>query len=297
MSVRVEDLGALGDDEVACRLTRRQRLHRVQQLLCDGRPVLDRARRIGGFRRPPQIDQAHGFGLRRQLVEDWLNVVVPQDQPRGRRTLRSRFERHPRARVQAALVFIMPWNPRQEPAGEPEDLGDHRAVLGQQRDIPGHPVGVGPNDPTVAVEDGWPMSRLREEQMVRSTDVVNPIDSPPGSDPRAVPRRPMRSGFGTRRRAAPDEGDSRVRQGLRAAARPASTSPIQWWTGAASGRPGTSHRNAGRVWRVRHKVRRAKRRRSAVAEAPRCQRFPVCRPDEYTLARAQSTGSLPVLSR
>ena len=87
-----------------------------------------------------------------------------------------RFERHPRARVQAALVLIMPWNPRQEPAGEPEDLGDHRAVLGQQRDIPGHPVRVGPNDPTVAVEDGWPMSRLREEQMVRSTDVVNPID-------------------------------------------------------------------------------------------------------------------------
>ena len=53
----------------------------------------------------------------------------------------------------AALVLIMPWNPRHEPAGEPEDLGDHRAVLGQQRDIAGHPVRVGPNDPTVAVGD------------------------------------------------------------------------------------------------------------------------------------------------
>src|SRR6476659_10671165 len=71
----------------------------------------------------------------------------------------------------------MTWNPRQESASEPAYLGDHRAVLGEQRDIPRHSVRVGPNDPTVAVEDGWPMRRLREEQMVRSTDVVDPIDS------------------------------------------------------------------------------------------------------------------------
>ena len=48
----------------------------------------------------------------------------------------------------------MPWNPRQEPAGESGDLRDHRTVFRHERDVPGNSVGAGPNDPTVAVGDG-----------------------------------------------------------------------------------------------------------------------------------------------
>ena len=81
MSVRVEDLGALGDDEVACRLPGGNDFTVFSSSSAMAAPSSTGLRRIGGFRRPPQIDQAHGFGLRRQLVEDRLNIVVPQDQP------------------------------------------------------------------------------------------------------------------------------------------------------------------------------------------------------------------------
>ena len=205
-----------------------------------------------------------------------------------------RLERHPRARVQAALVFVMPWNPRQEPAGEPEDLGDHRAVLGQQRDIPRHPVRVGPNDPTVAVEDGWPMSRLREEQMVRSTDVVNPIDR---HRDQILARSLVDRCDEALERAVEQHRMKVIALCVKAFGQLQTGQHLTTWCGAASGRAGTSNRNAGRVWPVRHRARRARPRRISRRRSSSMSTFSGMRPDEYTFARAQSTGSLPVLSR
>ena len=189
MSVRVEDLGALGDDEVACRFD-----PAATTSPCSAAPLRWPPRpRPGSASRRVPTPTADRQGTRVRFAPTARRGPAECRCPARPATecgcaWRYAASSGTHVRVyRRRSVFIMPWNPRQEPAGEPEDLGDHRAVLGQQRDIPGHPVGGRPERSDRGYSRTVGRRAASEEQMVRSTHVAIPIIATGNQIRRAVP--------------------------------------------------------------------------------------------------------------